>query len=316
MQTEQDMIQTAAASDVIQLQEITDLDAGRSLTSLALRRLRRDYLTLGSMLIIAILVVAAVGAPLIEQYFGVDYRTTELSNRYQDLGTENHPLGTDNLGRDHLSRLLYGGRISLGIGFAAGVLSIVIGLTIGLVAGYNQGGRFGVVDDAIMWFITTLNSIPQLFLLIIIAAVLTPSVFTLIMVLAILGWTGTMRLVRGETLAQRSREYVLAAQSIGAGPLRVMFNHIMPNVFSVLIVTLMISIGNLILVEAALSFLSLGVQEPTPSWGNMLVKAQEFFREAPHLAVVPGILISLTVLCLYIIGDGLRDAFDPQAIKR
>jgi len=137
----------------------------------------------------------------------------------------------------------------------------------------------------------------------------------LIVILTLLGWTGTMRLVRGETLARRELEYTIAARSIGASDTRIMFVHLLPNMFSIIVVTLAIDIGNLILTEAALSFLGLGVTPPTPSWGNMLNNAQSFFDRGPHLVFMPGVFIVTTVLCLYVIGDGLRDAFDPQASK-
>jgi peptide/nickel transport system permease protein len=190
------------------------------------------------------------------------------------------------------------------------------------VAGYYQGGSLGIIDDLIMWFVTTLNSIPTLFLLLIVASVMraqdigdNSSVLVLILILTFLGWTGTMRLVRGETLARRELEYTVAAKALGAGAGRIMFVHILPNMFSIIIVSLAIDIGTLILVESALSYLGLGVTPPTPSWGNMLNNAQSFFDRGPHLVFMPGILIVITVLCLYVIGDGLRDAFDPQATK-
>ncbi|NJL96140.1 MAG: ABC transporter permease [Anaerolineae bacterium] len=221
-------------------------------------------------------------------------------------------LGTDHLGRDHLARLLYAGQISIGIAVAAGVSSTLIGVTVGLLAGFYQGGRLAMVDDLIMWFVITLNSIPSLMLLILLGSVLTPSVETLVGILTLISWSGIMRLVRGETIARREQEYIVAARSIGVRPLRIMFVHILPNVFSVTIVALMLGIGSLILVESALSFVNLGVRPPTPSWGNMLTTAQSSFRQAAHLSVLPGLLIVVTVLCLYLIGDGLRDAFDRK----
>lgn len=289
---------------------------GESLTKLALRRLRRDYLTLVALAVLIIFAALAILAPVITNVLDVSYRTTEPSNKHQPIGTEGHLLGTDNLGRDHLARILYGGRVSLAIALVSAVAAMFIGVSIGLVAGYYQGGTFGFVDDLIMWFITTLNSIPTLMLLILLGAVLKPSVFTLIMILTLISWSGTMRLVRGETLSHREREYVISARAVGATPIRIMFTHILPNVFSVMVISLALGIGTLILVESALSFLGLGVRPPTPSWGNMLTEAQSSFRQAAHLSVVPGLLIATTVLCFYIIGDGLRDAFDPQASKK
>jgi peptide/nickel transport system permease protein len=252
---------------------------------------------------------------VVEKVFDVNYTETAATEPALPIGTAGHPLGTDTLGRDMLARLLYGGQVSLLIAFCASLLSTTIGVTIGLLAGYYQGGSFGFIDDLVMWFITTLNSIPTLMLLILIASVLTPSVPTLILVLTIVSWTGAMRLVRGETIANREREYILSAKALGASPLRIMFLHILPNVFSVLVTALAIEIGTLILVESALSFLGLGVRPPTPSWGNMLTDAQRHFRLGAHLSILPGLLIVVTVLSLYLIGDGLRDAFDPRSNK-
>jgi peptide/nickel transport system permease protein len=293
----------------------TEERASESLTRLALRRLRRDRLTLFAIGVLLTLTVLSFLAPVIEDVFDVSYTATNPTEEALPLGTPGHPLGTDTLGRDMLARLLYAGQVSLLIAFCASFLSTTIGVTIGLLAGYYQGGTFGFIDDLVMWFITTLNSIPTLMLLILIASVLTPSVPTLILVLTIISWTGAMRLVRGETISNREREYILSAKALGASPLRIMFMHILPNVFSILITALAIEIGTLILVESALSFLGLGVRPPTPSWGNMLTDAQRHFRLGAHLSILPGLLIVTTVLSLYLIGDGLRDAFDPRSNK-
>ncbi len=289
----------------------------RSLWQLALIRLRGDKLTLFALFILAVLMILSFSAPIITSALKVDYRNTNAAEgKYIRPLEGKHLLGTDHLGRDEFARLLYAGRVSIGIGVIAGLCAIFLGTSIGLVAGYNQGGKFGFLDDFIIAFVTTLNSIPSLLLLILLASVLAPTKTTLIFVLVIISWSGTMRLVRGETLSHREREYVISARSIGAGSLRIMFTHILPNIFSVFIVALALEIGTLILVEAALSFLGLGVRPPEPSWGNMLTEAQRSVRQAAHLSIFPGVLITTTVLCLYIVGDGLRDAFDPQAIKK
>jgi peptide/nickel transport system permease protein len=185
-------------------------------------------------------------------------------------------------------------------------------MTIGLALGVVTGFYGGIVDDAINWLITTLDSIPALFLLLIISSVLSPSAEALVLVLALIGWTGVTRLVRGETIALRGREFIVSARSVGASDLRIMFVHMVPNLFSIVVVTLAINVGNLILVESGLSFLGVGVKPPTATWGNMLTNAQTFFTKGPHLVILPGMLIMVTVLCLYVIGDGIRDAFDPQ----
>ncbi len=293
----------------VNLQEEEEHHVSESLWATAMRRLRRDYLTQIAIAVILLLALLSILAPTISQYvLHVDPNRTDIANKFLGIGAPGHILGTDDLGRDHLSRLLHAGQISLGIGFGAAILTMTIGLTLGIVTGYYGG----VVDDLINWLITTLDSIPSLFLLLIIAAVLSPSAEALVLVLALIGWTGVMRLVRGETIALRSQEFIVSARSIGASDLRIMFVHMLPNLFSIVAVTLAINIGNLILVESGLSFLGLGVKPPTATWGNMLTNAQTFFTKGPHLVVMPGLLIVITVLCLYIIGDGIRDAFDPQ----
>lgn len=274
----------------------------------AMQHIRNDKATLTAMAILLILGLLALFAPQISAAFNVDPVEQDLLNKYAPLFEEAHPLGTDELGRDHLSRLLYGGQISLGIAFSAAFLSIVIGITVGVFAGYYGG----ILDDGIIWFITTLNSIPSLFLLIIITAVLSPGPFTLVLIFAFLGWTGTTRLVRGETYSIKEQEYAVAARAMGASDLRIMFVHIVPNIFSLLIISLSQAMGGLILAESALSFLGFGIKAPIPTWGNMLTGGLEYARRAPYLVFLPGLLITLTVLCLYIIGDGLRDAFDPK----
>lgn len=300
-----------SSTEVVSLKE--DRRVGESLTTLALRRLRHDYLTLIALGVFIVFVLLSLFAPLIVDLVGVSFTDT-TGESFLTIGSPGHILGSDDLGRDQLARLLYAGRVSLGIATSAALGSLIIGVSVGVIAGYNQGGPYKILDDIIMWAVTTMNSVPGLFLLMIVAAVLTPSIWSLILILTVLGWTGTMRLVRGETLVRRELEYVIAAKAIGASSWRVMFNHILPNIFSIIIVALAIDIGNLILLESALSFLGFGVRPPTPSWGNMLSNAQSFLDRGPHLVFTPGILIVITVLCLYIIGDGLRDAFDPQQV--
>jgi peptide/nickel transport system permease protein len=251
----------------------------------------------------------ALLAPVItNSILQVDHLRPNIENNYLPIGSPGHILGTDDLGRDHLARLLYAGRVSLGIAFSAALLSLSIGIAIGVFTGYYGG----VVDDITIWFITTLNSIPQLFLLLIVAALLSPNATSLVLVLSLLGWTGATRIVRGETFSLKQQEFVIAARALGASDVRIMFVHIVPNIISLLVISLALTIGNLILVESTLSFLGFGVKAPTPTWGNMLSGGLDLVRRAPHLVFAPGLLIFATVLCLYIIGDGLRDAFDPK----
>ena len=282
--------------------------SSRSLTDLALARLWRDRLSMIAIGILFVLTAASIAAPLITGWLNVDPNTTDASaSKYLPLFSEGHPLGTDNLGRDHLARLLYAGQVSLFIGFMSAFLALVIGVTLGILTGYYGG----IIDDLVNWIITTLNSIPVLVLLIVISAVFKPTAEALILIIVLITWTPTTRLVRGDTLSIRSREYIVSAHAIGASDFRVMQVHILPNVFSLMVVTLARNIGIVMLIEAALSFLGLGVQPPTATWGNMLSKSREFITKAPHLMIIPGLLITIVVLCLYIIGDGLRDAFDP-----
>jgi peptide/nickel transport system permease protein len=304
------------AAAILKLREEAELTASGTLWMLALKRLRRDYLTLIAIAIMLVLFVLSALAPVITGALDVSYRKTNVPQAFMKIGADGHPLGTDDLGRDQLARLLYAGQVSMNIAFSAAFLSLVIGMSVGVIAGFYQGGKYWFIDEGVMWIVTTLNSVPSLFLLIVIAAMLKPSVWSLILVLAFLSWTGTMRFVRGETLALREREYIVSARAIGASDMRIMFVHILPNVFSVIIINLASDIGGFILIESALSFLNLGVRPPTPSWGNMLTDAQSFFTKGVHLVICPGTLIVLTVLCLFLIGDGLRDAFDPQASRK
>lgn len=302
--------------DVINISDdLQQRKKSESLFSTAMRRIRRDYLTLAAIAVLLTLTLLSAAAPTITNSLGVSYTETNPTNKHQPIGSEGHILGTDHLGRDVLARLLYGGRVSIVIGFSVAIFSVVIGVTLGLIAGYYQGGAFGFIDDAIMWFVTTLASIPLLLLLILIGAVFVPTIPVLIGILTFTSWAGTMRLIRGETMSHRGSEYVLSARALGAGPSRIMFVHILPNTLSILLTDLAMLIGTIILVESALSFLGLGVRPPEPSWGNMLTGAQNFIRQAPHMSILPGLLITITVLSLYLIGDGLRDAFDPRSTK-
>lgn len=298
-------------SNIPKLNLTAETKASESILQRALRRILHDRLTLLSLFFILLLALISIFAPFItNNILHVDANRTNSAERFLSPGAPGHLLGTDDLGRDHLGRLLHAGQISLGIGFAGAALILVIGLFLGVLTGYF-GGSF---DDVMNWIITTLDSIPALYLLLIISAILSPSAEALVLVLALVGWTGTTRLIRGETLALREREYIISARAVGASPWRIMFSHILPNLVSITAISLATSIGNLILIESSLSFLNVGVQPPTPTWGNMLSNAQQFFTLGGHLVILPGLLIVLTVLSLYVIGDGVRDAFDPTLV--
>ncbi len=265
---------------------------------------------MSSAFLLLVIVVLSIAAPLISELLGMSFERQDLLRTYSapTLEPPGYILGSDEVGRSQAVRLFYGGQVSLFVGFVAASIQLTIGVLLGLVAGYFRGR----IDDVITWFITTLNSIPALFLLIIFSALFTPGALTLTFIIGALFWTGITNFVRGQTFALREREFVTAARTVGASPWRIMFKHILPNVLPLIFVLSAIDVGAIILAESALSYLGLGIMPPTPSWGNMLTNAASYFNRAPWLVVSPGVLIFLTVLCLYLIGDGLRDALDPR----
>jgi len=314
--------------------------------AMALQSLRRDKLTIAAMVLIVILVILATFAgPISQILVGVGPNDTNPQNAFAPpyiipyikwvLGIDTitaptllgesggipHWLGADQVGRDQMVRLLYGGRVSLAIALTAAAISVMFGVTFGMVAGYFGG----FVDDTVMWFLNTMIAIPGIYLLILVTAIFAPNPVTLTLFLGLLGWFGTARFMRGNVFKVRALDYITAARSIGAGNLRIMLNHVVPNSIPVIIVITAIDVGLLILTESALSFLGLGIQPPTASWGSMLSRANNFlFLRDPvtqdylalHLLIAPGLLITLTVLAFYLIGDGLRDALDPMLKNR
>ncbi|HRL14521.1 MAG TPA: ABC transporter permease [Aggregatilineales bacterium] len=305
-----------SASDTTRSTPITRLDAApaehRTLLGDAVAHLLRDRLTMAALITLLLLtLLCAFGPPLLEAT-GLDATRTNTRAQFQPPLTGEHLLGTDHLGRDQLLRLLYGGRVSLMVAYLTSVLIVVIGVTLGLVAGYFGG----LVDDLLAWMINTLSSIPPIFLLLIASALWQPSPEMLVILLAVTSWVGTSRLVRGEVLSLRERDFILSARALGASNRRLITDHIFPNLLSLVIVTGTIIAGNLILIESGLSYLGVGIQPPTPSWGNMLTDSRSYFVTGAHLVVFPGLLIFITVLCFYLVGDGLRDALDPRRNKR
>jgi peptide/nickel transport system permease protein len=283
----------------------------RSLWSNAWWKLRHDRLTIAAFLMLILLAVLAAAADLLStNVFQYSFEKQDLLHTYEAPTTQPlaYLLGTDDIGRSAVVRLLYGGRVSLAVGFIAALVNLTIGIFVGLSAGYFRG----LVDDLVTWFVTTLQSIPTLFLLLIIAAIWEPGPVQLTVVIGSLFWVGICLYVRGQTFALREREYVVAARTIGARDRRIMFNHILPNILPLIFVLAAIDVGGIILVESALSFLGLGILPPTPTWGNMLTGATGNLVRGPWLVFPPGAMIFLTVLCLYLIGDGLRDALDPR----
>ena len=274
----------------------------------ALYSLRRDKLTLAAIGMLSVLVILCFPlAGPITRALGVDPNKTNVSIHFQGPSSE-HLLGVDHMGRDQLARLLYGGRVSLGVALVAALIVMSLGILIGTVAGYYGG----VVDDVVVWFINTMISIPFILLLLIVSLLFKPNAATLTVFIGLMTWMGVSRIVRGQILQAKQMEYVIAAKALGVRTNRMVMRHLLPNVIPVVIIFAAEITGDVILIESALSFLGLGIQPPTATWGNMLTKAQSYFFLGPHLVIWPGLFITLTVLCLYIIGDGLRDALDPM----
>ncbi len=283
---------------------------------------RRRHLGLPAAIAAAVLAglaVAAAAAPLVAALLGHDPAGVDLLNRAAPPSPA-HPLGTDELGRDLLVRLLYGGRVSLTVAVAAAAGAALIGTVIGLAAGYFAGRT----DAALMRVTDAVIALPLLPLLIVLSAVDPAKVWgglegdpggglgRIILIVALVGWTTVARLVRAATLSVRQRDYVRAARALGTGHLAIMVRHILPNVASPVIVATTLAVGQVILLESVLSFLGVGIQPPAASWGNMLTNAQELIWTAPRLAVMPGALIFVTVIACNLLGDGLLNAYDPR----
>jgi peptide/nickel transport system permease protein len=259
-------------------------------------------------LIFVLLCLLAVSAPWIsENITHYDPNRINLTQTYGSPSVQ-HWFGTDEYGRDYFTRTIYAGQISLSIGFLFAAVSLTIGVVLGLAAGY-YGGWF---DDLLQAIINIFNGIPFLPLLIIIGSMVRLGWVELALILAVLGWTGASRQVRGLVLSIKQRDYVLAARTVGASDVRIMFQHILPNVFSIVLVIVGFDVASAILTESALSFLGFGVQPPTATWGNMLSNSLAYTTKDAWLIVFPGLAISLTVLSVFLLADGLRDAMDPR----
>jgi peptide/nickel transport system permease protein len=282
---------------------------GRGYWREAFGRLRRNRIGMASGVLLVLFALVAVLAPLLAAAFThTDYSTQDLTNTFAPPLSPSHILGTDDLGRDELTRLLYGARVSMGIGFLAVGIALTIGAAVGLVAGYYGG----LIDGLLMRFVDIILSIPSIFLFILMSILFKPSTLTLALIIASVGWGSIARLVRGEVLSVRTRDFMVATRALGASDARLIVRHLLPNVLHVLIVFGSLYLGSVILVEAALDFLGLGITPPTPSWGNMLTNSETFFFHSRWLVVWPGVTIFLAVLAANLFGNAVRDAFDPR----
>lgn len=279
---------------------------GDSQWAIAARHFRRNRLAMAGLVIMLLLYVITLVTPLIAPYDPAAQGNIVLT-RYLDPSWE-HWMGTDKFGRDIYSRVLYGARISLTIGIIAVGIGVVLGTAVGAVAGYFGG----TVDGALMRFTDMMLSIPRLVLLIVTIALFEPSIWLVVIVLGLTGWMAIARIVRGEVLSVREREFVQAARVLGMSDGRIILRHIIPNTLAPVIVYATLGIGNTILIEAALSFLGLGVQPPTPSWGNMIADGRDALITAWWIATFPGLAIVFTTIAFNLLGDGLRDALDPK----
>lgn len=271
------------------------------------RVLRRNAMFILGLVIVLGVTFAAIFAPLIAPF---DPNELHLDAILKAPCAE-FPLGTDRLGRDVLSRLLYGGRVSLWVGFVAVGISISIGALLGLVSGYFGG----LVDEIVMRFVDIMLCFPSFFLILAVVAFLEPSLFNIMVVIGLTSWMGVARLVRAETLTLREREFVSAARLAGTSTWRIMTRHILPNAMAPVTISAILGIGGAILIESGLSFLGLGVQPPQASWGNMLMDGKSVIEEASWLSLFPGLAILITVLGYNLLGESLRDFLDPRLKK-
>ncbi len=272
-----------------------------------MKRLLKNFAFTSGLILTVLIVLAALAAPLLAPY---DPNIQDTARRLEAPSNQ-HLLGLDDLGRDVLSRVIFGARVSLRVGFSVVLLAALTGVTLGAISGYFGGA----VDVLVMRLCDILLAFPGILLAIALVAVLGPSLNNVILALAVIGWVGYARLVRGQVLKVREMEYVTAAKALGAKSPRVIIRHVLPNVINPVIVMATLGLAGAILSEAALSFLGLGVQPPTPSWGAMLTAGRRYLGFANHLAIFPGAAIMLAVMGLNFLGDGLIDALDPKYRK-
>jgi peptide/nickel transport system permease protein len=276
----------------------------RRFARLLARRLRANKLAMAGLVLVAGLAAAALAAPWV-----APHDPTAIDARLILAGpSAAHLLGTDDLGRDVLSRMVYGARISLAVGFVSVGIAVLIGTSLGACAGFFGG----LVDALVMRFVDIMLCFPSTFLILAVIAFVGPSIWNVMFVIGLTGWMGVCRLVRAEFLSLRERDFVIAARALGAGDARLIFRHILPNAMAPVLVAAVLGVAGAILTESGLSFLGLGVQPPTPSWGNILTAGKDNIDVAWWLSFFPGVAITLTMLGYNMLGEGLRDALDPR----
>lgn len=273
-------------------------------TAQTYQQVKRNWLAFGGGLLVLAVFVIAVFAPLIAPY---DPSKIDVKNILVGPSSQ-HLFGTDDLGRDVLSRMIWGSRVSLEVGFVAIGIATIIGILLGAISGFYGG----YIDSAIMRAVDIMLSIPTIFLILAVVAILEPSIFNIMVVIGLTSWTEPARLVRAEFISIKEREFVTAARALGASDSRIIFRHILPNGLSPILVSATMGIGGAILIESALSFLGLGVQPPTPSWGSLLSSGKDNIEIAWWLSAFPGLAILITVLGYNLLGEGIRDALDPR----
>ncbi|HOP84974.1 MAG TPA: ABC transporter permease [Syntrophorhabdaceae bacterium] len=269
-----------------------------------IRRVIKYNLALIGVIILIPMFLCALCAPFISPH---DPLEPDMKNILAPPSME-HPFGTDSLGRDVFARIIYGSRISLLVGFVSVGIAVLIGIAIGAISGYYGG----IIDEIIMRFVDLMMCFPTFFLILAVIALLEPSIWNIMIVIGFTNWMGIARLVRAEVLSIKNKEFVLAAKAQGFSEKRIIFRHIMPNALTPVYIVATLGIGGAILTESALSFLGIGVQPPTPSWGNILTQAKDNIEVAWWLSLYPGLAIFLTVMGYNLLGEGLRDIFDPR----
>jgi peptide/nickel transport system permease protein len=272
-----------------------------------LKKLLQNKISCLSLIVICILVILAIFAPYLAPYDPFNINVNEILQP----PSFKHPLGTDLLGRDVLSRMIYASRISLEVSLVAVGISISIGTFLGALAGYLGG----IVDQIICRFIDIMLCFPTIFLILAVIAYLEPSILNIMIVIGVTSWMGVARLVRAEILSLKQRDFVQIAKIYGAGTLRIIFKHLIPNALPPILVSASLGLGQAILIESALSFLGIGVQPPTPSWGNMLIEGKETLEVAWWLSVFPGVAILITVLAFTLLGESLQEVLNPKKDK-